>query len=121
MSYVDGFVMVTKNPKAYRAMAKVGGKTWMKYGALAYYECLGDDLYPKHVTLPFPKMVKAKRGETVIFAFVIYKSKAHRDAVNKKVMADPLMNDPKWAGKAMPFDVRRVAMGGFKTIVEHPR
>jgi alkaline phosphatase len=118
MSYVDGFVMVTKNPKAYRTMAKVGGKVWKKYGALAYYECFGDDLSAKHVTLPFPKLVKAKRGETVIFSFVIYKSKAHRDAVNKKVMADPIMNDPKWAGKAMPFDMKRVAMGGFKVVVE---
>lgn len=118
MSYVDGFVMVTKNPKAYRAMAKSASKVWKKYGALAYYECFGDDLHAKHVTLPFPKMVKAKRGETVIFAFVIYKSKAQRDAVNKKVMADPIMNDPKWAGKALPFDMKRVAMGGFKVIVE---
>jgi uncharacterized protein YbaA (DUF1428 family) len=118
MPYVDGFVMVTKRPEAYRAMAKVGGKLWKKYGALAYYECLGDDLRPKMVTLPFPKMIKAKRGEKVIFSFIVYKSKAHRDAVNKKVMADPAMNDPKWAGKAMPFDMKRVAMGGFKVIVK---
>ena|SRR5688572_14769577 len=118
MSYVDGFVMVTKNPKAYLAMAKVGAKMWKKYGALAYYECFGDDLRQKHVTLPFPKLVRAKPGEKVIFSFIVYKSKAHRDAVNKKVVADPIMNDPKWAGKAMPFDMKRVAMGGFKVIVE---
>lgn len=110
--------MVTKNPKAYRAMAKASSKVWKKYGALAYYECFGDDMRPKYVTLPFPKLVKAKRGETIIFAFVVYKSKKHRDAVNKKVMADPVMNDPKWAGKAMPFDAKRVAMGGFNVIVE---
>ncbi|HJV32907.1 MAG TPA: DUF1428 domain-containing protein [Patescibacteria group bacterium] len=118
MSYVDGFVMVTKNPKAYRAMAKGGAKLWKKYGALAYYECFGDDLRAKHVPLSFPKLMKAKRGETVIFSVIIYKSKAHRDAVNKKVMADPIMNDPKWVGKAMPFDLKRMAMGGFKVVVE---
>lgn len=118
MSYVDGFVMVTKKPEAYRAMAKLGAKIWKKYGALAYYECLGDDLHPTHVALPFPKLVKAKRGEKVIFSFIVYKSKAHRDAVNKKVMADPAMNDPKWAGKAMPFDMKRVTTGGFKVIVQ---
>lgn len=118
MSYVDGFVMVTRNPKAYRAMAKAGSKVWKKYGALAYYECFGDDLRPKYVTLPFTKLIKAKRGETVIFSFVVYKSKAQRDAINKKVMADPIMNDPKWAGKAMPFDMKRMATGGFKVIVE---
>ncbi|MEK7545736.1 MAG: DUF1428 domain-containing protein [Patescibacteria group bacterium] len=118
MSYVDGFVMITKNPKAYRAMAKVGGKVWKKYGALAYYECFGDDMLQKHVTLPFQKMLKAKRGEKVIFSFIVYKSKAHRDAVNKKAMADPVMNDPKWAGKAMPLDMKRMAYGGFKVIVE---
>ena len=118
MSYVDGFVMVTRNPKAYRAMAKAGSKAWKKYGALAYYECFGDDLHAKYATLPFPKLMKTKRGETVIFSFIVYKSKAHRDAVNKKVMADPIMNDPKWAGKAMPFDMKRMAMGGFKVVVE---
>ena len=118
MSYVDGFVMVTKNPKAYRAMATAASKVWKKYGALAYYECFGDDIRPKHVTLPFPKLLKTKRGETIIFSFVLYKSKAHRDAVNKKVMADPIMNDPKWAGKALPFDMKRVAMAGFKVVVE---
>ncbi len=118
MSYVDGFAMVTKNPKAYRAMAQLGGKLWKKYGALAYYECFGDDLRAKHVTLPFPKMLKAKRGETVVFSFIVFKSRAHRDAVNKKVMADPMMNDPKWAKRPMPFDMKRVAMGGFKVIVQ---
>ena len=118
MSYVDGFVMVTKNPKAYRAMAKAGSKVWKKYGALAYYECFGDDLRPKNVTLTFPKLIKAKRGETVIFSFVVYRSKKHRDATLKKVMTDPVMNDPKWAGKAMPFDMKRMAMGGFKVVVE---
>lgn len=118
MAYVDGYVMVTKRPKAYRAMAAAGAKIWKKYGALAYYECFGDDLGQKYVTLPFPKLLKTKRGEKVIFAFVVYKSRAHRDAVNKKVMADPMMNDPKWVKRGMPFDMKRVASGGFKVIVQ---
>lgn len=116
--YVDGFVLVTKNPKAYRALATAASKIWKKYGALEYFECLADDMHPKFVTLPFPKMIKAKRGEKVVFSFVVFKSRAHRDAVNAKVMKDPIMNDPKWKKLGMPFDMKRMAYGGFKTIVE---
>ena len=120
MSYVDGFVLVAskKNIPAYRAMAAKGGKIWKKYGALEYFECVGDDLHPKHVTLPFPKMVRAKKNETVIFSFIVFKSRAHRDAVNAKVMKDPFMNDPKYQDKPMPFDMKRMGYGGFKVIVQ---
>jgi len=118
MSYVDGYVLVTKNPKAYRQLAAGAAKIWKKYGALEYFECLADDMHPKMVTLPFPKLMKTKRGEKVIFSFVVFKSRAHRDAVNKKVMADPFMNDMTWMKRGMPFDMKRVAYGGFKAIVE---
>ncbi len=119
-TYVDGFVLVApkKSIPAYRAMAVKGGKIWKKYGALAYYECVGNDLRPKHVTLPFPEMVRAKKNETVIFSFIVFKSRAHRDAVNAKVMKDPFMNDPKMKNAPMPFDMKRMAYGGFTTIVQ---
>ena len=118
MSYVDGFVLPvpTKNLAAYKKMAALGRKTWMKHGALQYFECVGHELEsPLGCGVPFPKGIRAKPGETVIFAFIIYKSKAHRDAVNKKVMSDPAMAMPP---KMMPFDVKRMLYGGFKTIVE---
>lgn len=116
MSYVDGFVLPVpkKNLAAYKKMANLGRRTWMKHGALQYFECVGHELEPPF-GLPFPKGIGAKPGETVIFAFIIYKSKAHRDAVNKKVMSDPAMGT---APKKMPFDVKRMLYGGFKTIVE---
>lgn len=116
MSYVDGFVLpiLTKNLAAYKKMANLGRKTWMKHGALQYFECVGHELEPPF-GLPFPKGIRTKPGETVIFAFIIYKSKAHRDAVNKKVMSDPAMATPP---KGIPFDVKRMLYGGFKTIVE---
>ncbi|MCI0708208.1 MAG: DUF1428 domain-containing protein [Ignavibacteriae bacterium] len=118
MSYVDGYVIPVKkkNLKAYRQMAALGAKLWKKYGALEYFECVGDDLNPKWGA-KFPKTVKAKKGETVIFSFIVYKSRAHRDSVNTKVMQDPAMNDPKYANK-MPFDLKRMVTGGFKVIVE---
>ena len=118
MSYVDGFVLVVpkKNVKAYEKMARMGGKAWMKHGALHYFECNGDDLDIKGIPLTFPKLTKIKPTETVYFSFIIYKSRAHRDAVNKKVMTDPAMNT---GPKKMPFDMKRMAMGGFKTVVEH--
>lgn len=118
-NYVDGYVLVVpkKNLAAYKAMATMGGKLWMKYGALDYKECVSDDLRPMHVTLPFDKMVKAKKNELVIFSYIVYKSRAHRDMVNAKVMRDPMMNDPKWKDKPMPFDMKRMAFGGFKVIV----
>ncbi len=119
MSYVDGFVLPvpTKHLAAYKKMANWGRKTWMKHGALQYFECVGHDLKtPMGCGVPFPKGIRAKPGETIVFAFIIYKSKPHRDAVNKRVMSDPAM--AKAAPKGMPFDVKRMLYGGFKTIVE---
>lgn len=118
MSYVDGFVLPipAENVDAYRRIARKAGKIWCEHGALEYRECVGDDLQTQTGT-SFPKMGKAKEGETVIFAWIVYKSKAHRNRVVAKVMADPRlaeMMDPK----QMPFDVKRMAYGGFKTIVD---
>ncbi len=94
--YVDGFVLpvAKKNMQAYKKMAQVGGKTWLKHGALQYFECVGDDLNAKWSTIQFTKMAKAKPGEQVVFSFITFKSKAHRDSVNAKVMKDPIMNNP---------------------------
>ncbi|OGI29370.1 MAG: RNA signal recognition particle [Candidatus Moranbacteria bacterium RIFOXYA12_FULL_44_15] len=122
--YVDGFVIPVSKDKIgeYRKMAKMGAKLWKKYGALEYFECVGDDLSPKMgggiKFMKFPQLVKAKPGETVVFSFIVYKSRAHRDAVNAKVMKDPMMSDPAWKNKPMPFDMKRMAYGGFKSIVE---
>lgn len=120
MKYVDGFVitMPEENLPAYRKMAKVGAKIWKKHGALEYFECVGDDMAPEWAILTFPKMAKAKEGETVIFSFIVYKSKADRDKVNAKVMQDPAMNDSAPKDKPMPFDMKRMAYGGFRVIVE---
>lgn len=121
VGYVDGFVLVVpkKNVEAYRKMAREGAKLWMKYGALSYKECMIDDAKPKFVKLSFPMMTKAKPGETVWFSYIEYRSKAHRDQVNKKVMNDPSMKnmDPKEMEKLMPFDMKRMAYGGFKVSV----
>ena len=118
MKYVDGFVLVvpTKNLAAYRKMARTGGKVWRKYGALEYVEAVGDDL-EKTFGVSFNKLVKAKRGETVIFSWIVYKSRAHRDQVNKKVMSDPQIKKAM-ENTPMPFDVKRMAYGGFKFLVE---
>lgn len=115
-NYVDGYVIPIKKSKlkAYKKMAIVGCKTWMKHGALDYYECYGDDL-KNNIGLTFPKMCKLKSDETVIFAFIVYKSKAHRNLVNKKVHQEFANMDPKKF--QMPFDMKRFAMGGFKTLV----
>jgi uncharacterized protein YbaA (DUF1428 family) len=120
MTYVDAFVLVVpkKNVKAYTQMAQQGRKTWMKHGALQYFECIGDDLHPKMCKLPFSKLAKLKKNETVWYSFIIFKSKAHRNAVNKKVMADPAMSAEAWKGKKMPFDMNRISYGGFKTVVQ---
>jgi len=121
--FVDGFVIAVPKKKfaEYRAMARMGKKIWMKYGALDYKECVGADLHPKGMGgmkhRLFPEMAKAKSGETVWFSFIVYKSKKHRDTVNAKIMKDPVMNDPKWKDK-MPFDMKRFAYGGFKVIVD---
>jgi uncharacterized protein YbaA (DUF1428 family) len=116
MAYVDGFVLpiAKKNLPAYRRMAKKASKVWMEHGALQYRECAGDDL-DVPMGVPFTKLLKLKRGETAVFAYIVYKSRAHRDRVNAKVMKDPRLDmDPK----SMPFDFKRMAWGGFKTIVE---
>jgi len=118
MSYVDGFVLAVpkKNLAAYRTMARKAGKVWMEYGALSYIECVGDDVPPGKLT-SFPLAVKLKKDETVVFSWIVYKSRAQRDRINKKVMADPRlgsMMDPK----SMPFDSKRMIFGGFKSIVQ---
>ncbi|MBI4032804.1 DUF1428 domain-containing protein [Candidatus Berkelbacteria bacterium] len=124
MSYVDGFVIPIKkeNVGAYRKMAEEGKEIWMKHGALQYFECVGDDLDPETgdmgAIVPFPKLAKAKKGETVVFAFVIYKSRKHRDEVNKKVMAEMDEKYKDMKDMPMPFDMKRMTFGGFKTIVE---
>jgi uncharacterized protein YbaA (DUF1428 family) len=115
MSYVDGFVLAVpkKNLAAYRRMAQKAGKIWRKYGALDYKECVGDDLNTKFGTT-FPRMMKLKPGETAVFAYIVYKSRAHRDRVNAKVMSDPSLT----ADMSMPFDVKRMVYGGFKVLVD---
>lgn len=117
-TYVDGFVLlVPKNKlKEYTKMAELGKKMWMKYGALDYKECVGDDLSPKGIKMTFKKMTGAKSSELVIFSYIVFKSKAHRDAVNKKVMKDSEMQNPDL--QSMPVDMKRFGYGGFKTIVE---
>lgn len=117
--YVDGFVLVVPKNKvaAYRKMAGEGKNIWMKYGALDYKECMIDDPKPKYVTFTFPKMVKAKPNETVWFSYVTYKSRAHRDQVNKKVMAQMDKDAEKYKDMPMPFDMKRMAFGGFKVMV----
>ena len=115
--YVDGFVLPVprKNVEAYRRMARKAGKVWRDHGALEYIECVADDVQPGKVT-SFPQSVKLKKGETVVFAYIVYKSRAHRDRVMKKVMSDPRLGDMMNA-KSMPFDGKRMFWGGFKTIV----
>jgi len=116
MSYVDGYVLAIqkKHLKAYRRMALLGRKTWMKHGAVDYKECAGEDLAAKWGT-PFTRVMKLKRGETAIFAYIVFKSRAHRDRVNAKVMKEMADMGPP---KDMPFDMKRMAYGGFQTIVE---
>ena len=117
MSYVDGFVLVVPKKKiaAYKKMATRAAMVWRDHGALAYRECVGDDLKVK-MGLPFPKLAKTKAGETVVFSYIVYKSRAHRDRVNAKVMKDKRLFEGM--PKEMPFDMKRMAYGGFKTLVE---
>lgn len=115
--YVDGYVLpiAKKNLRAYKALARKASKVWHDHGALEYRECVGEDLRVKFVP-PFTSVVKTKPGETIVFAYVVFKSRAHRDKVNAKVMKDPrlaAMCDPK----NMPFDCKRMIYGGFETIV----
>jgi uncharacterized protein YbaA (DUF1428 family) len=118
MSYVDGYVLPLpkKNIEAYRRMAQKAGKVWRDHGALEYIECVADDVKPgKHTS--FPQSVKLKPAETVVFAYIVFKSRAHRDRVNAKVMKDPRLAD-MMDPKAMPFDGKRMFWGGFKTLVD---
>lgn len=116
--YVDGFVLPVpkKNLDAYRRMARLAGKVWRDHGALEYVEAVADDVKPGKVT-SFPQSVKLKKGETVVFAYIVYKSRRDRDRINAKVMEDPRlasMMDPK----KMPFDGMRMFWGGFKPFLE---
>ena len=116
--YVDGFVVPVpmKNLDAYRRMARKAGKIWKEFGALDCIECVADDVKPGKLT-SFPQAVKLKPDETVVFSWIVYKSRRQRDSVNAKVMKDPRLA-PMMDPKAMPFDGKRMFWGGFKTIVE---
>ena len=118
MRYVDGFVLPIprKNVQAYRRIAQKAGRIWREHGALEYRESVGDDLKVK-MGVPFTRNARTKAGETVVFAWIVFKSRAHRDRVNAKIMKDPRiakMMDPK----SMPFDVKRMVYGGFKILVD---
>ena len=117
MAYVDGFVVPVPKKKleAYRRLARMAGKIWREHGALDFKECVADDVKVGKWT-SFPRSVKLKPGETVVFSYIVYKSRAHRDKVNAKVM-----KDKRFAGmdmKSMPFDGKRMIYGGFKVLVE---
>ncbi|HYH20706.1 MAG TPA: DUF1428 family protein [Azospirillum sp.] len=116
MSYVDGFVLAVpkQNLEAYKALARKAGEIWKEHGALAFIECVGDDV-PHGELTSFPRAVQAKEDEVVVFSWIVHESRARRDAVNAKVMADPRL--PHDAA-SMPFDGKRMIFGGFETIVE---
>lgn len=116
MAYVDGFLVPVPKRKveAYRRIARRAAKLWRDLGALEYRECVGDDLKTS-MGLAFPKVARVKRGETVFFSYIVYKSRAHRDRVNAKLMKDPRMQ--KLMKEPMPFDYKRMAYGGFKVVV----
>lgn len=118
MNYVDGFLLPvpTAKLKAYAKMSKSASKIWMEYGALDYKECVGDDLSIKGM-VQFSALIKAKKNESVVFAYIVYKSKAHRNAVNKKVMNDPRIAE-LCTDKNVPFNPKRMAYGGFKVFVD---
>jgi uncharacterized protein YbaA (DUF1428 family) len=118
MPYVDGFVVPVPKKKldAYRRMARKAGKIWLEHGALEFRECVADDVQPGEVT-SFPQSVDLKRGETVVFSWITYKSRSHRDRVNAKVMEDPRLKD-MMDPKSMPFDSKRMIYGGFKVMVD---
>ena len=118
MAYVDGFILPVpvKNLPAYRRMAQLAGKVWRDHGALAFRECVADDVKVGKWT-SFPRSVKLKRGETVVWSYIVYKSRTHRDRVNAKVMKDPRMTSIM-NPKALPFDGKRMIFGGFKVLVE---
>lgn len=118
--YVDGFLLVipTRHIRTYKRMSSAAGKVWMKSGALEYRENVGDDLAIKKV-IPFTKAAKAKRGESVVFSWIVYRSRAHRDRVNAKVMKDPVMI--KMMTAKSPFDMKKMSYGGFKMLVDSKR
>jgi uncharacterized protein YbaA (DUF1428 family) len=116
--YADGFLLAVPKRKlaVYRQISRKAGKIWKAHGALEYVETAGDDLKVK-MGVPFTRLAKAKAGETVVFSWIVYKSRADRDRINRKVMQDPRMAsmmDPK----SMPFDMKRMAYGGFRLIVD---
>ena len=117
MHYVDGYVLPVpkKNLQIYRRMAQKAGRIWREHGALEYRECVGDDLKVKW-GVPFPRTIRAQPRETVIFAWIVFKSRTHRDRVNAKVMKDKRLADCMNAS-SMPFDTKRMVYGGFKVLV----
>jgi len=116
MPYVDGFLVAVPEDKLteYKKLARKAGKIWMEHGAVSYVECVGDDV-PVGKLTSFTKAVKLKEGETVIFSWITYKSKRDRDAIMKKVMADPRLDGDM---STMPFDAKRMIFGGFKPVIE---
>lgn len=117
MAYVDGFVLIVPTDKIeeYKKISKKAGKVWRDHGALEYRECVGDDL-DVPFGRPFPKLLKLKDGETAVFSWIVYKSRAQRDKVNAAVMKDPRLAD--MGPKTMPFDTKRMSMGGFTVLVD---
>ena len=117
MAYVDGFVLAVpkKNLPAYKKLAQLAGKVWLEHGALEFKECVADDVKVGKLT-SFPQAVKLKAGEVVVFSYIVYKNRAARDKINKKVMEDPRLTT-MMAGKDMPFDGKRMIYGGFETLV----
>jgi uncharacterized protein YbaA (DUF1428 family) len=118
MAYIDAFVLpvARKNLPAYRRISRKAGKVWRDHGALEFRECVGDDLAVKFA-VPFPRRIKLKRGETVVFSWIMYRSRADRDRINAKAMKDPRM-DGLMDMDAMPFDMKRMVVGGFKVFVD---
>jgi uncharacterized protein YbaA (DUF1428 family) len=120
MAYVDGFLLAVPKRKVqlYRRISQKAGKIWRGYGALEYRECVGDDIKPKKgMGMPFGRTVRLKPGETVVFSWVVFRSRAHRDSVNAKVMKDPRLAD-MMDPKDMPFDGKRMIYGGFNVVVD---
>ena len=118
MNYVDGFVIPLPKKKipAYRRISRKAGEVWCELGALQYIECVGDELNIK-MGMPFPKLAKLKPGETLVFSWIVYRSKAQRNSINAKVMKDPRLAK-MMTPEAMPFDMKRMAYGGFEVAVE---
>lgn len=119
--YVDGYVLpvAKRNLTAYKKLAALAGRVWVKHGALEYVECIGDESRGSTMygCLPFNKLTRIKRGETVVFAYIVFKSRAHRDRVHAKVHKDQALARTMAKYKSLPFDFKRMAMSGFETIV----